>query len=58
MYLSEQKQLKNKVMKIPKYIRLNYYYINRKPIFYLTVCLLLILFCGNLALNIINFIFN
>jgi hypothetical protein len=43
-------------MKLPKTIRLNYWYINRVPLVCLTVLFFLIFFCANLTLFLINFL--
>jgi len=43
-------------MKLSKIIRTNWYYINRKPIFILSVLFVLFFFCANFLLNLIDFL--
>lgn len=43
-------------MKLSKHIRNNWYYINKEVLFILTVFFVLIFFCANFALNLIDFL--
>lgn len=43
-------------MKLPHYIKTNFWYINRKPILLLWLAIAVIIFALNLFLNLINLI--
>lgn len=45
-------------MKLPKYIKTNYWYINRKPIAMLSFGIIVLFIAANIVLNIIDYIGN